>query len=247
MTNSKRVKEQIRTFYDQRPNIQHKDQVQFVIATDVFAKRLELAQTERDKTVTIEQKDFLQIVNGNVVWGKTNNDPITAIFSSRLFQLDNFTWRGTVHHEYTHAHDFWDLADYLMITKMDDIYDYRFYNLFEWWSEYHARNAGAKNVYQHEYARNSISETISVCNNSFSLICNGLVQATSVYEVMQLFGRYSALKEMYGDMMPPLQSANKKYGLANSIIAVGDFLHSHQEFNLICDSLDELEVLMNAV
>ena len=102
-------------------------------------------------------------------------------------------------------------------------------------------------MYQHEYARNSISETISVCNNSFSLICNGLVQATSVYEVMQLFGRYSALKEMYGDMMPPLQSANKKYGLANSIIAVGDFLHSHQEFNLICDSLDELEVLMNAV
>ena len=112
---------------------------------------MEMAQTIRDKEITEQNKSFLQQVNGNIVWGKTNQDPINVLISSKVFQEDTFTWQGTVHHEYTHAHDFWELADYLKLTEMDDIYDYQYYHPFEWWSEYHARKAGAMNVYQNEY------------------------------------------------------------------------------------------------
>lgn len=61
---------------------------------------------------------------------------------------------------------------------------------------------------------------------------------------MQLFGRYYALKEMYGNIMPDIQTASKKYGLSNSIISVGDFLFSHQEFALIHNKLDEFQSLI---
>ena len=111
MTNSKKVRLQVQSFYNQRPAIKHKDQVSFIITDDVFTKRMEMAQTIRDKEITEQNKSFLQQVNGNIVWGKTNQDPINVLISSKVFQEDTFTWQGTVHHEYTHAHDFWELAE----------------------------------------------------------------------------------------------------------------------------------------
>lgn len=242
-----KVCSQVKSFYSKRQVISHRDQVDYIITDDVFLKRMELVQSERDRNLTLQQKDFLQRVNGNIVWGKTNTDKITVIIASKVFQFDNFTWRGTIHHEYTHAHDFWDLADYLAITNMDDIYDYQYYAPFDWWTEYHARVAGSSNVYQHEYARNSLASTINVCNTMFDYICKSLMQVSSVYDAMQLFGRYSALKEMYPQVMPAFQTANKKYGLPSSIIEVGEFLHSHQEFSLVCDKLEQLQLLVNAV
>lgn len=242
-----KVNSQVQSFYAQKPTITHSDQVEYKITDDVFSKRLELAKTERDKRLTLEQKGFLQRVNGNIVWGTRNTDAITVLISKKTFQYKGFTWCGTVHHEYTHAHDFWDLADHLHITEMDDLYDYEFYTPFEWWSEYHARKAGTLNVYRYEYARNSVPQTINVCIQSFDLICRGLMQATSAYDAMQWFGRYAALKEMYGNMMPALQTANPKYGLSNNIIAVGDFLQANQEFGLIHNDLGKFCTLIDAV
>lgn len=242
-----KVCSQVRSFYSKRQGISHRDQVDFIITDDVFLKRMELVQSERDRNLTLQQKDFLQSVNGNIVWGKTNADKITVIIASKVFRYDDFTWRGTIHHEYIHAHDFWDLADYLAISNMDDIYDYQYYAPFDWWTEYHARVAGSSNVYQHEYAHNSFASTINVCNTMFEHICKGLMQVSSVYDAMQWFGRYSSLKVMYPLAMPALQTGNKKYGLPNSIIKVGEFLHSHREFALICDKLEELQLLVNAV
>lgn len=241
------VKAQVKSFYAQRSKISHRDQVKHVITDDVFSKRLELAQTDVDKAKTIEGKAFLQEVNGTVVWGKTNNDTMTVIIASKVFQFDLYTWKGTVHHEYTHAHDYWDLADYLGITEMDAIYDYEFYYPFKWWSEYHARKAGASNVYRFLYPKAPFSEVIRICNQSFADICKRLKTANSIDEAVQEFGRYSALKGIYGNKMPNLQTAIEKYGVLQSLVSVGDFLHSHQEFALIQDELEQFQKLVDTV
>lgn len=242
-----KVNSQVKSFYSNRKKISHRNQVDYVITDDVFSKRLELAKSERDKRKTVENMDFLNLVNGNVVWGRTNSENITVIISSKVFSLDNYTWRGTVHHEYTHAHDYWDLADYLSIYNMDDIYDYQFYTAFHWWSEYHARVAGALNVYQHEYALYSVPSIMNVCRESFAIICRNLMQSPTAYYGMQEYGRYSALKKMYPNFMPDLHAANEKFGLENSLIEVGEFLHSHQDFILVRDSFEQLQKLVNAV
>ena len=247
MTNSKKVRLQVQSFYNLRPAIKHKDQVSFIITDNVFTKRMEMAQTIRDKEITEQNKSFLQQVNGNVVWGKTNQDPITVLISSKVFQVDTFTWQGTVHHEYTHAHDFWELADYLKLTEMDDIYDYEYYYPFEWWSEYRARKAGAMNVYQNEYANRSTADIHYICQTMFEDISTRLMHVSSAYDAMQLFGRYSALKEMYDQAMPELSLAQSRFGLGDTIIAIAEFLHSHQEFESIRDKFGELEVLVNSV
>ena len=239
-----KVNSQIENFYFQRQNISHCGQVDCIITSDIFSKRMELVQSIRDKEITLQQKEFLQKVNGNIVWGKTNNNKITVLIASKVFSLDDYTWRGTVHHEFTHAHDFWDLADHLNTTEMDSIYDYQFYAPFDWWTEFHARKSGAINVYRHEYAHNSISQTINVCNTMFDYICKTLMSVSQVYDAMQLFGRYSALKEMYGNIMPDIQTASNKYGLSKSIISVGEFLLSHQEFALIQNKFDEFQYLI---
>lgn len=241
------INSQIESFYLKRKHITHRNQVDCVITDDVFSKYIELAQTEKDRALAVQQKDFLQQVNGSVIFGKTTNNKIIVLLSSKVFQLDSYTWRGTVHHEYTHAHDFWALADYLHIAEMDDLYDYEYYTPFMWWSEYHARMAGSLNVFQYNYARYSASAKINVCMTSFEMICRSLTQVSSAYDAMQHFGRYSTLKNMYGNMMPQLQTANKKYGLSNRIIDVGEFLLSHSEFPLICDHFDEFQALINAV
>lgn len=247
MTNSSKVDEQINLFYDQRRNITHADQVQYVITTDIFSKRMDLAQTVRDKTVTVQQKDFLQQVNGNVVWGKTNKDALTVMIASKVFQYDDYTWRGTVHHEYTHAHDFCDLADYLGITNMDDIYDYQHYYPFHLWSEYHARKAGFTNVCRHVYRSYPTAEMRNICNVMFRDICKSLMGNISAYDAMQMFGRYSALRELYGSLMLPLQIGHKKHSLPQEIINVGRFLHSHPDFNLVRNNFDQFQALLNAV
>lgn len=247
MTNLPNVDEQVRIFYEQRPSITHRADVQYVITEDVFSKRMELAKTKKDKKATLQQKDFLQQVNGNIVWGKTNNDLITVIISSKVFLLDEHTWRGTVHHEHTHAHDFWDLADSLGITEMDEIYDYEFYYPFYWWSEYHARRSGSTNVYRHVYANSTTSEITNDCNIMYDAICHGLMRSVSAYDAMQWFGRYSALKDLFGSKILPLQVAYRKFGLSQEIIDIGRYLHSHQDFNLICNCFAEFESLINAV
>ena len=130
---------------------------------------------------------------------------------------------------------------------MDDIYNYQFYNPFYWWSEYHARRNGSTNVYRQVYANCTASEISRDCNTMFELICNGLIRSPSAYDAMQWFGRYSALKDLYGSKMPPFQLGLKKYGLSQKIINVGRFLHSHRDFSLVCNDFDELERLVNAV
>lgn len=247
MTYKNVVDTEIEHFYTQYPTLSHRNDVQYAISDDVFSARMGLVQTDRDKANTLQQKNFLQQVNGNVVWGKTNTDPITVILSAKVFHLDEYTWLGTVHHEYTHAHDFWNLADYLGINEMDDIYDYKFYNPFYWWSEYHARKRGTTNVYRQAYAGCSNSEIDKNCSTLHQMICTGLIQSTSAYEAMQWYGRYSALKELYGAKMLPLQVGHKKYGLPTSRIDIGRFLHSHQDFNSICSKFDEFERLINKV
>lgn len=52
---------------------------------------------------------------------------------------------------------------------------------------------------------------------------------------------------MYGQAMPELSLAHRRFGLDKTIIAIADFLHSHQEFESIRDKFGELEVLVNSV
>ena len=148
---------------------------------------------------------------------------ITVMFSSKVFQFDSYTWRGTVRHEFTHAHDYWDLADYLAVTEMDDIYDYQFYEVFRLWSEYRARKAGASNVFKQEYAHFSTPEIFNICNISFEQICHNLISASTAYDAMQDFGRYSALKELYSDKMPSIQIANEKNSLKKALSILWSF------------------------
>lgn len=82
-----KVSSQVKSFYSKRQGISHRSQVEYIIANDVFSKRMELVQSARDRNLTLQQKDFLQRVNGNIVWGKQVTTRLRLSLHLRYFIL----------------------------------------------------------------------------------------------------------------------------------------------------------------
>ena len=108
------IKDQIDYFYEKYDFIKT-DKIKFEVVDDIYKRRLELLKNSLKETeVTHENEDFLRNVNGHVALGYTPDDYITVLFNKNKLLEDDFTWRGTVHHEYTHAHDFLELLPVLV-------------------------------------------------------------------------------------------------------------------------------------
>lgn len=241
------IQGQINEFYLQRPNIHNKGMVTCILTDDLYSKRLELAKSQKERRLTIESKKDLDNFNGSILPGRTRNDVVTALISTKAFQWDAYTWLGTIHHEFTHAHDFLDIADYLEIYEMDGIYDYQFYWPFQWWSEFHARDAGLQNVYRFLYEKSDSSIIESICREIIPKICHQLKSSQNPYTAMQCYGRYSALLELYENKIPSFKIAGKKFGVPDSMIQIGEFLIANREFSSICDKFSTLQDLVNRV
>ena len=242
------IDNQIEKFY-QKYNYTKTNQIKFEIVDNIYERRLELIKnSQKEIEVTNENKENLLKFNGHVVLGYTPNDCITVLFDRKKLLQDNYSWLGTIHHEYTHAHDYLELLHKLGLEKNDEIYNYEYRREYEFWTEFHARTLGSMNVYSNIYKNEIANNDSFCCRNLYEQNCKLLVTSISYldyYNIAQCLGRHLTIKNLFGSITPSLQSACDNYGVLEELIHLYKYLISHLSFSEV--EFDELRNLLICV
>lgn len=230
-----RIQDQVDIFYEKYDFIKT-DKIEFKIVDDIYEARLQLLENSpKEVQVTKQNENKLRNFNGHVAWGYKPNDTITVLFNKNKMDEDPFTWRGTVHHEYIHAHDFLELLPSLGFENNDQIYDnYIYYDDYNFWTEFRARAFGGLNVFSHEYKSKTSKELLNICNVTFKQNCEILVEETSKYNrygIAQCLGRQLALEKFFGTITPALKTACDEFGVLEEVVNLYDYLVLYPSFN----------------
>ena len=180
-------------------NQEHK--IGFSIATSIYdaASKLDICQGQRIR-LEVQGKANTDILNGTVILLRDLSDNGVQIILSKagfLREKDSYSIRGTISHEYTHAEDFFDYADWLGISSSDEVFEQRSLFTMQMRSEYHARRNGFTRVNDYVFGDNWMFDEEQTAEE-LALFRNAWIQGQKydeLYELMQVCGRYAVLEE----------------------------------------------------
>ena len=220
---------------------------------DIYSRRLELANNEKDKDAIVKSKPFTEGLNGTMVMPSTK-DGIHYILISKAI-LNETYYIGTIIHELTHIHDYIDFSAEFCDGNYESIWEHASSGFFYYWSEFHARRNG------YSYSRKILN-----CEDDIDFILNTEIELQNdyllknlrthrysdavnyVYFVVQYMGRFSIWEDMYPDKITAhthlpdyLQNA---YG--PKLIELYDTLHSMVNFDIAIAKLEEIEGLIRS-
>lgn len=169
-----------------------------ILVTDcIYDKSIELCGSEKQKKDFMEEKEWVKQLNGTVVLGKTLQDTIYVLIDAKTFEYDNYTWRGTVFHELTHACDFYEFGKHFKYSMVDDMYKDEYFPSLKLWSEFHARKNGFKCIWKFIYNNITYTEKIRLARQNFELWIDELQKNFDSYQLMQYLGRFSVINELF--------------------------------------------------
>lgn len=235
------IKNQMTEFYNNNicnPNTK----IQLSIVEDIFKKCLEVVNDDFTKSLIIKNKNTFD--NGTIVPGKYINDTIHVIISNKVFEYDEYTWRGTIHHELTHAYDYYEHASFLEVKYFAEIYKNKYYNCFVCWSEFHARRVGFAHIWNSYYNETNYMEGKENALISFQQhilhLSKSVNTSNVIYEFMQFCGRYSVFNDLYPNEFDDFDKVAyiiagdlKKQALLSDFYY---FLYNNSEFSRIKDN-----------
>ncbi|MGN6712903.1 hypothetical protein [Anaerocolumna jejuensis] len=239
------VKNQMIEFY--KSNICNPNaRIQLSIVDNIYERCLEVVVDDLTKRLIIKNKDTYE--NGTVVPGKCLDDIINVVISNKVFEYDEFTWKGTIHHELTHAYDYYDFANYLEVEYMSEIYKNKYYNCFISWSEFHARRVGFMHIWNSFYNESNYNEGKENAQISFQqhilYLNKNINTSNALYEFMQFCGRYSVFNDLYPNEFSDFDKAASMISVnieEKSLLSdFYKFLYNNCEFTKIKDNLRNL-------
>jgi uncharacterized protein YfkK (UPF0435 family) len=178
---------------------------------DIYKRRLELANNEREKNDVITSRDFITTLNGTMVLPKTKDEIYYILISKSV--LKDYQFISTIIHELTHIYDFRDFVTEFCNNCFDKAESHDLYIPFYCWTEYNARKNGYKYYRAIIYKINSINlsedEQIEhILNTELKLHYESLLRnlreysddrnATKyIYNIIQFLGRFSVWEELF--------------------------------------------------
>lgn len=139
------LQEEIQYFYNYIRDFDEKRIIDIAMVDDVYDKILEYDMCDVQKKAVMKSGTVLNNTNGTVILAPSRDKTTLVVLSKKVLpQKDPDEVRGTVIHELTHAHDFYDYADFLQISDYNELFDSQYYNAFFLWTEFHARRNGYK-------------------------------------------------------------------------------------------------------
>lgn len=228
---------------------------------NLYARRLELAHNDNQRSEIISNKRYIENLNGTMVL-PTKNGELSYILISKAILNDTY-FIGTIIHELTHIYDFMDFAR----DFCDDDYEVVYYHKHFWsfynWSEFNARRKGY--FYYREIQLNLLDKKPNneeqlehILNTELKFhndrLLNDLEEYPQdkdkqkyFYSLIQFMGRFSVWEDLFPAIINPIKYLPdyllNTYG--TKIITLYVLLHSMEDFNLAKEKLSLLKVAID--
>lgn len=160
---------------------------------------------------------------------------------------------GTVLHELTHAHDYYDYADYLQISDYNTLFNSQYYNAFFLWTEFHARRIGYKRFIEYKFRKGWKQfkkhryEFLEGINANFSIYSS----KGRLYDLMQAAGRYYTFIELCSshteNFKGDILDGNVEPDLLNILNEVYCFLAENREFKQFVNNIVIFDELLHKI
>lgn len=125
--------------------------IDLYITNDLYTKRKSFICGLNDFNLVEKSKNSLKKYRGCLAFGTRTSDNFSVLLSYNIFKISDKCWRGTIHHECTHACDYYNYLNYNNIIESDKIYETEFFREFWLWSEFHARLHGCNRNFNYLY------------------------------------------------------------------------------------------------
>ena len=148
--------------------------------------------------------NILMPCNGTVVFENIENE-IIVVISNTVFELDEWTWIGTIHHEMTHANDMYEYCTNNFLRTMDEMFNCLSYTPFVMWSEYHARKNGyyairkllCNSISKEDRKKNADEVLLQMREDMKKRYTGNIYSLENVNDIMQHLGRLAVFAEEY--------------------------------------------------
>lgn len=248
------LQEEFLYFYNHIRDFDEKRKIDTAIVDDVYAKVLEYDMCDAQRDAVIKTGTALNNSNGTVIFAPTRDKTTLVVLSKQVLpKKDLDEVHGTILHELTHAHDFYDYADFLQISDHNALFDSQYYHAFFYWTEFHARKIGYKRFIEYKFRKGwkqfkkhryefleGIKANLSIHSSKGRL-----------YDLMQAAGRYYTFMELcpshtenfIGDIL----EGNVKTDLFSILDEVYHFLADNNEFEQFINNITIFDDLLQKI
>lgn len=248
------LREEVTYFYNHIKDYDEKRFIDVVMADDVYTKVLEYDMCDVQKEAVMKAGATLNNSNGTVILAPSRDKTTLVVLSKKmLLQRDLDEVHGTVLHELTHAHDYYDYADYLQISDYNTLFKSRYYNAFLFWTEFHARRIGYKRFIEYKFRKgwkqfkNHRYEFLKGINENFSIHSS----KGRLYDLMQAAGRYYTFIELCSshteNFKGEILDGNIEPNLIDILNEVYCFLSVNSEFKQFINNIVKFDDLLNKI
>ena len=245
----------INLFY-QETNLKPID-VKIEFINDLYQRRLELSNNQKEKNNLELGKEFIQGLNGTMVLPTdVNGTPHILISNSKID--DSGAFLGTIIHELTHIHDFHDFVKHVNYNSFFDAETHKDFPLIYQWSEYHARRTG---YFFYRKAAYLIIDDISTeeqlehikgyeCSFQLEILRNQLNKYENnatlfIYSIMQFLGRFSVWQDLFPNYINVnLFPRELLLTFGERITNLYEFLYNNITFNDVKNKFSDLDILL---
>lgn len=244
------LQEEIQYFYKYIRNYDESRRIDTIIADNMYERILEYDMCDTQKAAVINTGIELNNSNGTVIFAPSREKTTLVVLSKLVLpQKDLDEVHGTVLHELTHAHDFYDFADFLQIRDYNEVFNSSYYHAFFFWTEFHARRIGYKRFIEYKFRKSWKQFKKHRYEFLEGIKANFLVHSTKgrLYDLMQTMGRYYAFTELCssytGNFEEDILQENVKLDMISIINDIYIFLANNTEFEVFKENIvvfDEL-------
>ena len=248
------IQDEIVYFYNYLRDYDKNRMIDVALVDDVYAKILEYDMCDVQKEAVMKAGATLNNLNGTMIFAPSKDKTTLVVLSKKVLpQKDLDEVHGTILHELTHAHDFYDYADHLKISDYNTVFSSQYYSAFFYWTEFHARRIGYKRFIEYKFRKGWKQFKKHRYEFLEGIKANFLIhsQKGRTYDLMQAAGRYytflelcpSHLENFKGDIL----DHNIESDFLNILEEVYCFLSKNNEFNQFINNIAKFDELLQKI
>jgi hypothetical protein len=228
---------------------------------DLYARRLELDRNDKEgyefsKDITA----FIAGLNGTIVIPQTTSEVHHVLIAKKAVN-ETLTFVGTLVHETTHIHDFFDFSTEFCNGNYEAIEQHDLFGVLYYWTEFHAARNGylfkRDTFFQLNGINNSIEDQVDhILKTELKMHYENLLKELKkysqdktlyIYSVMQFFGVFAAFEDLFPDQINPDEISDNIQIFNFKIFKLYELLRSMTTFDIAKEKFGELEVSLGSL
>lgn len=247
------IRQEIEYFYSRVKNGYDESRaIDVAFCDSIYETALKYDMCDTQRRAIISSGEAVNDTNGTVLFASTKiGTTLVAMSKKVLPNKDSDEVRGTIIHEMTHAHDFYDFAEYVGCQNHDEIFSSKYYETFFFWTEFHARAQGYKRFLEYKFRKSwkQFKKNKSLLLENIRANFNIHSNRGRLYDFMQAAGRYATYVELESGHEAHFKEdvlvGNVEEDRIDWLMEIYKFLINNKEFDSFARNIDVLYQLLN--